>query len=144
MELPYLTADLAGTGGVLRSADEDFVVDEESAYPASGTGDHVFIHIEKRGLTTPMAVGAIARALGINERDIGVAGMKDRRAITRQWISLPPPITPEAALALAIPDVQILAATRHGNKLRTGHVRANRFRLRVQPQQRTVFRHAFF
>ena len=132
MDLPYLTADLAGTGGVLRTTDDDFLVDEEPAYAASGTGDHVFVHVEKRGLTTAMAVAAIARALGIHERDIGVAGMKDRRAVTRQWLSLPPPVTPEAALALAIPDVQLLAAIRHGHKLRTGHVRANRFRLRVR------------
>ena len=55
VELPYLTADLAGTGGALRTADEDFVVDEELPYAASGAGDHVFIHIEKRGMTTPFA-----------------------------------------------------------------------------------------
>ncbi len=132
VDLPYLTAELPGTGGVLRTTDEDFTVDEEPAYLPSGAGDHVFVHLEKRGLTTPMVVSAIARALAIGERDIGVAGMKDRRAITRQWLSLPPPITPEAALALAIPDVAILAAVRHGNKLRTGHVRANRFRIRVR------------
>ncbi len=132
MELPYLTADLAGTGGVLRARAEDFVVDEEPAYPASGTGEHVFIHIEKRGQNSAQVAQAIARALGIHERDIGIAGMKDRHAITRQWMSLPPPIAPEAALALAITDVTILAAVRHPHKLRTGHVRGNRFVLRVR------------
>ena len=58
--------------------------------------------------------------------------MKDRHAVTRQWLSLPPPITPEAALALALDDLRVLEAVRHGHKLRTGHVRANRFRLRVR------------
>ena len=134
MDLPYLTADLPGTQGVLRTRDEDFAVDEEPAYLPCGTGDHVFVRIEKRGLTTRHAVTAIARALGVGERDIGVAGMKDRHAVTRQWISLPPPITPEAALALGhqIEGVEVLEAARHGNKLRTGHVRANRFVLRVR------------
>jgi len=132
VELPYLTAALPGIGGVLRASPEDFVVDEEPAYPPSGSGDHVFVRIEKRGLTTPMAVERIARALGINARDIGVAGMKDRHAVTRQWLSLPPPITPEAASALALDDVTVLEAARHGHKLRTGHVRANRFVLRVR------------
>lgn len=130
--LPYLTADLPGIGGALRTTDEDFVVDEEPAYPPTGTGDHVFVRIEKRGLTTRHAAGALARALGIDERDIGIAGMKDRHAVTRQWLSLPPPITPEAARALAVADVTVLEATRHPHKLRTGHVRANRFRLRVR------------
>lgn len=132
MELPYLTADLPGTGGALRTTDDDFLVDEEIPYEASGQGDHVFVRIEKRGMTTPFAAGAIARALGIAPRDIGIAGMKDRHAVTRQWLSLPPPITPEAATALALPGLTVLAAVRHGHKLRTGHVRANRFVLRVR------------
>lgn len=129
--LPFLTATHPGIGGTLRASDDDFLVDEEPAYPASGAGDHVFARIEKRGLTTPFVVQAIARALRIKERDIGIAGMKDRHAVTRQWISLPPPITPEAVLALALDNVRVLEATRHGHKLRTGHVRANRFTLRI-------------
>jgi tRNA pseudouridine13 synthase len=136
--LPYLTSDLAGTGGTLRTHDEDFVVDEQLPYAPAGAGDHVFVRIEKRGLTTPEAARAIARALGVRDRDIGIAGMKDRRAVTRQWMSLPPPVTPEQALAAEIPSgaaprgVRILEALRHPHKLRTGHVRANRFVLRLR------------
>jgi len=130
--LPYLTAELPGTGGILRTHDEDFAVDEELPYAPSGAGDHVFVRIEKRGLTSPDAARAIARALGVRDRDIGIAGMKDRRAVTRQWLSLPPPVTPEQALALELPSLRILEAQRHPHKLRTGHVRANRFVLRVR------------
>jgi tRNA pseudouridine13 synthase len=132
VELPYLTASLPGTGGVLRAQPEDFVVDEIPAYPPSGAGDHVFARIEKRGINTAQAVQRISRMLGVSERDVGVAGMKDRHAVTRQWISLPPPVTPEQVLALAVEDVTILEAARHAHKLRTGHVRANRFVLRVR------------
>lgn len=132
MDLPYLTSALLGIGGALRTTPEDFFVDEEPAYLPSGTGDHVFVRIEKRGLTTAQAVDRIARALVINARDVGVAGLKDRHAVTRQWLSLPPPVTPEAARALALDDITILEAARHGHKLRTGHVRANRFVLRVR------------
>ncbi len=132
VELPYLTADLPGTGGVLRAQPEDFVVDEVPAYPASGAGDHVFARIEKRGLNTAQAVQRISRTLGVAERDVGVAGMKDRHAVTRQWISLPPPVTPEQVLAFEDPDVRVLEAVRHNHKLRTGHVKANRFVLRVR------------
>ena len=135
MTLPYLTSALAGTGGALRTRDDDFVVDEELPYAPSGAGDHVFVRIEKRGLTSAIAAQRIARALGVRERDIGIAGMKDRHAVTRQWLSLPPPITPEQALALPLPDdgsLRILEAQRHNHKLRTGHVRANRFVLRIR------------
>ena len=132
MNLPYLTADLPGIGGALRASPEDFFVDEEPAYQPSGAGDHVFVHIEKRGLTTPQAVERIAKALAVNARDIGVAGMKDRHAVTRQWISLPPPVTPEAVRVLAIDDIAIIDVARHPHKLRTGHVRSNRFVLVVR------------
>lgn len=132
VDLPYLTSDLPGIGGALRTVPEDFRVDEELPYAASGAGDHVFVRIEKRGLTTPHAVKGIARALGINDRDIGVAGMKDRHAVTTQWLSLPPPITPEQAQALAVPDLTVLEAIRHNHKLRTGHVRSNTFKLVVR------------
>lgn len=132
MSLPYLTAELPGTGGVLRATAEDFVVDEEPAYAPTGSGDHVFARIEKRGLATPQAVERIAHALGCAPRDVGVAGMKDRHAVTRQWISLPPPVAPEAVRALALPEIAVLEVARHPHKLRTGHVRANRFRLVVR------------
>jgi tRNA pseudouridine13 synthase len=132
MSLPHLSAELPGTGGVLRSRDEDFVVDEIPAYAPSGEGDHVFIRIEKRGLTTPMAAEAVAAAVGARVRDVGWAGMKDRRAVTRQWLSLPPPVTPERVAAVAVDGVTILEIARHNHKLRTGHLRGNRFVLRVR------------
>ena len=131
--LPYLTGDLPGTGGTLRSRDDgDFRVDEVPAYPPEGRGDHVFVHIEKRGLTTPQAADAIAGALGVRGADVGWAGMKDRHAITRQWLSLPPPCSPEVAAALTLDGISILAAVRHPHKLRTGHLRGNRFTLAVR------------
>src|SRR5262249_34032446 len=83
--------------------DDDFAVDEELPYAPSGAGDHVFVRIEKRGTTTVDAARALARALGVRDRDIGIAGMKDRHAVTRQWLSLPPPVAPEQALAVELP-----------------------------------------
>ncbi|HTL34855.1 MAG TPA: tRNA pseudouridine(13) synthase TruD [Kofleriaceae bacterium] len=132
MDLPYLTDGLPGIGGALRTTPEDFFVDEEPAYEPSGSGDDVFVRIEKRGLTTPQAVERIAKALNVNPRDVGVAGMKDRHAVTRQWISLPPPVSPDATRALVLEDIAICDVARHPHKLRTGHVRANRFILRVR------------
>ena len=134
IDLPYLTADLAGIGGRLRSTEEDFQVEEIPAYQPEGTGDHVFAWIEKRDLTTPAAVDRMARALGVRPQDVGWAGMKDRHAVTRQMLSFPPPTTPEAVRALAgeVPGVQVLWAERHRHKLRTGHLQGNRFVLRVR------------
>ncbi len=126
---PLITGDVPAIGGALRSVDEDFRVDEIAAYEPEGSGNHVFVRIEKRGLTTFDAVRAIARALGVSDRDIGTAGLKDRRSVSTQTVSLPPPVQPEAVLALAIPGIRVLSATRHPHKLRTGHLRGNRFAL---------------
>ena len=132
VDVPLVSADLPGTGGVLRTAPEDFVVDELPVYAPAGTGDHVFVRIEKRGLTTPAAIAILAGALGVDKRDVGAAGMKDRHAVTRQWLSLPPPVTPERALAVTAPGLVVLEAARHPHKLRTGHLRGNAFALRVR------------
>jgi tRNA pseudouridine13 synthase len=130
--VPVLTADLPGTGGAIRTTADDFVVDEVPAYAPSGAGDHVFVRIEKRELTTPAAIAAIAAAVGVDRRDIGAAGMKDRIAVTRQWLSLPPPVTPERAQAIEVAGITVLEAARHPHKLRTGHLRGNAFRLVVR------------
>jgi len=105
---------------------ERFIVEEIPAYPPSGEGDHTFLWLEKRGLTTFDAISAVAMALGVSARDVGYAGMKDRHATTRQWLSVPK-ADPEAAQAIRLPELSVLAAARHPHKLRLGHLRANRF-----------------
>jgi tRNA pseudouridine13 synthase len=109
---------------------ETFLVEELPAYLPSGEGEHTFLWIEKRGLTTIDAVRKLARLLGVDARDVGTAGLKDRNAITRQWVSVPR-VEPERAAVIAEPDLVVLEAKRHGNKLRTGHLRGNRFELVV-------------
>jgi tRNA pseudouridine13 synthase len=130
-EQPMITST-PGTGGMIRSSPEDFEVTEIPAYDPTGEGDHVMAWIEKRELSTFDAVRALSRALGVNPADIGTAGMKDRTAITRQQISLPPPVTPEAVSAVDIDGLTVLSAARHPHKLRTGHLRGNAFKLRIR------------
>ncbi len=130
-DLPCATADLPGSGGVLRSAPEDFRVDEVPAYLPSGAGPHLYLRIEKRGRTTRDAVRTLAAALGVPERDAGWAGMKDRDAVTTQWLSFPCARDPDPS-TLSAPGLTVLEASRHANKLRPGHVRANRFSLAVR------------
>ena len=95
-------------------------------------GPHVLVTLEKRGVSTFDAVRRIANALGVRDGDIGTAGLKDKEAVARQQISLPPPVTPEAALALDVAGVRILSAARHPNKIKTGHLKGNRFAVVVR------------
>jgi len=108
---------------------EDFRVEEIALYPASGMGEHLFVLVEKRDLTTPEMIGRLAAALDLDAREIGRAGLKDRRAITRQWISLPRRAAEGRLEALDVEGLRILEARPHGNKLRPGHLAGNRFSL---------------
>jgi tRNA pseudouridine13 synthase len=133
MPLPYLTADVPGIPGRLRVALDDFLVDEEPAYELSGAGEHLYVHFEKRDLTTPEAMRRLIRALGADPRSAGYAGLKDRRAVTRQWASFAlKDDTAARALGDTIEGLRVLEVTRHANKLRTGHLRGNRFELRLR------------
>jgi tRNA pseudouridine13 synthase len=117
--------------GIIKADYEDFVVEEVPLYEASGEGTHTYFQVEKRGLSTMQAVQDIARALNLKRRDIGYAGLKDARGVTRQWLSIEH-VDPELVRSLQMPRLQILAVSRHRNKLRLGHLRANRFQIRVR------------
>ncbi len=127
----YLTAEVPGTGGAIKGSPDDFLVEEIAAYQPSGQGEHCYAQIEKRGIATLEALRRLSKALGVQERDIGYAGMKDAIGVTRQTVSIPR-VAPQAVLALQIPGVTVLGAQLHGNKLRLGHLKGNRFRIRVR------------
>ena len=131
----YLTARIPGSGGTIRHRPEDFRVEEIPLYEPCGEGDHLYLSIEKRGLTTYDLLRQLAIALNCRERDLGYAGLKDAQAITRQTISVPLR-KPDDVRGLSIPGVKILAATLHRNKLRPGHLAGNHFQIRIhQPEQ---------
>ncbi|MDB4440052.1 tRNA pseudouridine(13) synthase TruD, partial [Planctomicrobium sp.] len=95
-------------------------------YLPSGTGDHLFLWIEKRDVSAEQLLQHLSATLKIHRNEIGVAGLKDRRAITRQWVSVP------AACLESVPSVNterinVLDSQLHSNKLKTGHLKGNRF-----------------
>lgn len=131
---PYESESLEGIGGLCKERAEDFFVDEIPAYLPEGQGDFLFLRIEKRELSTEQLISHVARCLGIAHQDIGTAGLKDRQAVTRQWVSVPAKC--EARLAdLDHEKFRVLEAGRHGNKLRTGHLRGNRFSILLRQVQ---------
>lgn len=129
--LPYRTAGLPGSGGRLKASPEDFRVEELPAYLPSGAGPHLYLQVEKRDRTTRDVLRQLAGALGVPERDAGYAGLKDRAAVTTQWLSFPVARDPDPA-TLAGPGLRVLAVSRHQNKLRPGHARGNAFTVVVR------------
>jgi tRNA pseudouridine13 synthase len=107
---------------------EDFVVEELPAFGASGAGEHWLVEARKRRLTTAELLHEVARAAGVAERDLGHAGMKDRHAVTTQWLSVPARGKPPDQWELPA-NVTLVGFARHDAKLRTGHLAGNRFTL---------------
>lgn len=120
---------------------EEFVVDELPLYPPAGVGTHTFVRIEKRGRDTEAVARALARAAGVAPREVGYAGRKDRRAVARQWLSVPG-LDPERALALELPGARVLEAVPHPHKLRVGHLRGNAFAIAVREVDEALGREA--
>jgi tRNA pseudouridine13 synthase len=133
----YLTIDQPGIGGRLKDRPEDFVVEEIPLYEPQGSGEHLYLWIEKRNRPTMEVVRAIGKRFKVPHHRIGYAGMKDKLAVTRQWISLHTDteidIENEAdSPSHDIEGVSILETVRHRNKLRLGHLKGNRFSIRVR------------
>ncbi len=145
----HLTPEFSGIGGTLKEHNADFVVEEIPAYLPCGDGEHLYLHIEKNGRPTLEVVNEIARHFRVKTRGMGYAGMKDKNAITRQYISVH--TFDDGPLAtLEIPGVTVLSATRHRNRLRIGHLKGNRFIIKIrdladpvaaQPQAEKVLNH---
>jgi len=129
--LPYLTSDLPGIGGRIKDDVSDFVVEEVPLYDVSGEGTHLYFAVTKRGVPTQAAVERIAQHMSVPPMAIGVAGLKDAQGVTRQWMSLEH-ADPERLKHFRDGQVSVELVGRHGNKLRTGHLRGNRFRIRVR------------
>jgi tRNA pseudouridine13 synthase len=128
---PLLTADLPGIGGKIKFDPEDFEVEEIPAYEPSGQGDFLYLWIEKRDMGAEYFTRQIARRLDIPVGEIGSAGLKDRRAVTRQMVSLPASVEPRLP-QLDGDGIKVLRVSRHGNKLRPGHLHGNRFRILIR------------
>ncbi|KTC85597.1 MULTISPECIES: tRNA pseudouridine(13) synthase TruD [Legionella] len=116
--------------GSLKSTPEDFKVDEVLGFELTGEGEHLFLRIEKRGLNTEELVKSLARTLGKSEKAISYAGLKDRQALTTQWLCVhcPGQDLPESNL-LQGQGWRVLESKRHLKKLKTGTLAANDFSL---------------
>ncbi len=114
--------------GVLRAAPEDFIVDEILTIDLSGSGEHVWLKVRKRGWTTDRVAQQLARAAEVARRDVGYAGMKDRHAVTTQWFSVQLPGRDTPPWAEKLPSgIEVLEEVRHARKLQSGALAGNRF-----------------
>ena len=116
-----------------RAEPEDFQVTELPLVEPDGEGTHLWLEVSKRNANTRWVAARLAEQAGAAVRDVGYAGMKDRRGVTTQWFSVG---LQEAAnddwARWEIPGVTIQRAARHGRKLQRGALKGNRFRITLR------------
>ncbi len=134
--------------GRIKHQPADFRVTEQLGFEPNGGGEHLLLYIQKTGLTTPQAIDQIADQLDIPARQIGYSGLKDKHAITRQWLSAQLPGYRGMPEIEQSDGLQVLHSAWHDKKLRIGSHRSNLFEVRVrdveadwediQQRQRTI------
>ncbi len=118
---------------VLRERAEDFTVREQLRLRPRGQGEHLWLRVQKRGLTTLQAAKSLAAVAGTNARDVGYAGLKDRHALAEQWFSVHLMSEREPDWATRLPEgLRVLEAARHPQKLRQGALAGNAFEITLR------------
>jgi tRNA pseudouridine13 synthase len=122
-----------GIEGEIRKKYEDFYVEEIPKSKPSGSGPNTWIFIEKIGRNTLDVVLDIAREYKLSRKRMGFAGMKDKAAITLQWICVSN-MEPENLQELEekLYNVKILEITRNEKKLRIGQLLGNKFKILIR------------
>jgi len=115
----------------IRQENQHFQVDEILGFELAGEGEHLYIQISKDGQNTAWVKEQFAAQLNLNPRDIGHSGLKDRHAITSQWLSIYLPKSEPELGGVEIEGVQILQTERHRQKLKPGMHESNRFKIRL-------------
>jgi tRNA pseudouridine13 synthase len=128
---PLFTPDSPGVCGHIKVELEDFEVEELPSYEPCGEGDHLYLWLEKRGVGSERFTQDIARKVNVPVGSVGMAGLKDRHAISRQWVSVPKEAEPNLG-KLVGDGLSVLKVSRHGNKLKPGHLKGNRFRIFIR------------
>lgn len=132
---PYAFGGPSGSADI-KTIPDYFVVEEILGFEPEGSGEHVFIYIEKVGENTEYVTRLLARHAGVRQRDIGYAGLKDRHGRTRQWLSvwLPGKDDPDWS-AVESETLKVLQAVRHPRKLKRGVLVGNRFEILLRNWQ---------
>ncbi|KZX12765.1 tRNA pseudouridine(13) synthase TruD [Methanobrevibacter curvatus] len=132
----YITSN-PGIGGTIRNFEKDFYVEEIPIAQPSGRGPNAWIWIEKERRTTLDVLMDISAILKISRKRMGFAGMKDKQAITRQWICVSnmdsfKQFNDLIAIKDNVKNTKFLKIIRNQKKLRLGQLQGNKFKILIR------------
>ncbi len=112
---------------------EDFRVKEVLSFEPSGQGDHLFLLIEKTGLSTQELHEKLVAYFKCPNKDVSYSGMKDKQAVTQQWFSIKfnSHNSPDVEGFLS-EDYKVLKTIKNSRKLKRGSHHSNSFTIRLR------------
>jgi len=122
-----------GVGGRIRQRIEDFRVEEIEDAPLHRKvegGDHTVFWMEKFNWETNQALREIAKKLHASDAKFCIAGTKDKRAVTRQRVSVRG-ISEEQLKNVKIRDIRLYGFSK-GERVNLGDMRGNRFTITIR------------
>jgi tRNA pseudouridine13 synthase len=126
----YLT-DEDGVGGDLRVEPGDFIVKEVSDLKFRASGEYVIVRLTKENWETHHLIRDLSRQLGISEERIGIAGTKDKRAVTTQLMSIRG-VSDEQLSRVNLPRVKLEPVGRSNRDIGLGDLRGNDFDVTIR------------
>ena len=121
------------TSGKIKQDFSDFIVQEDLGFSPGGRGDHVFVSVTKKGLTTIDVAKKISEVAGYKLSSIGYSGMKDKNGECTQWFSFPLTDDVEQILS-SIEDANLIVVKSQLNerKLKIGSHQRNSFKITIR------------
>lgn len=129
--LRYFISSSPGLNGKLRQLISDFCVEEVFEPLENENGEYIHFTLEKENWDTIRAIDAIARALGVSRKRFGYAGTKDKRAITKQRVSLWG-VERERLEALNIKGIKLYNFVESTRRVNLGDMEGNSFTITLR------------
>lgn len=119
----YVTGS-EGIGGTIRQKLEDFRVSEISSFEENPDGRYLIVEVTKENRDTHSMIKEIARRLRVSKERLSYAGLKDKRAVTRQKMSI---YGLEKMPEIEISGVKIEQIGRSNKSITLGSLEGNHF-----------------
>jgi tRNA pseudouridine13 synthase len=123
--------DSDGIKGILRQEVQDFIVNEISNIKELEEGKHLILNFTKRNWDLHHIIRNLSRKLGISQKRIGYAGTKDKRAITKQKISIYN-IQKEVIDSIKIKDLDLEFRGYSNKQIQLGDLIGNEFKIIIR------------
>jgi len=115
---------LPGIGGKVKEKTEDFRVEEIPVEMEEG-GKFLLCKLKKKNLTTFEAINKVSSELGISKNRIGYAGLKDKKAITTQFVTIRGVDLEQTKVKKE--NIELEPVKKVQKPLRSGDLKGNRF-----------------